>query len=179
MGELVFYLLLLITIPFINLYYQNKAEYREKRIKQKRHNFFKNTPYFTINLIENVDVEGFYNEETIPVDVYDKKIDDGKYTDYSNQFELSNKFHKNKAIKNFTSNMIVKFTHNSKNYKFKLKFPIDRVNISMKLYLEKYTKVYVLDACDDIKEDKFYQYFFIDLRFLELKNIDYEELGRV
>lgn len=178
MGELLFLLLLPIIFYLYRLYTNYSSKEREKKIKTNNINFFENKTHFTINLIENVNTEGFYSQEVIPVDIYDEKIDSKKYTDYSGS-SLSNRYHKDKMVTNFTSNVIFEFKYNSKDYKFKIKFPVDKVNISMKLYTEKFTKIYVVDEHNNDEHNSSYQSFYIDLRFLDLRGIDYIKLGNV
>lgn len=184
------------VLPIINRYLSKKRE--KERIKEIKL-FIKNKKSITINL-EAILVDGFHHDEMVAVDIYDNHLNSRDMDIYysRNYFDFKNKHHKDKRVTVFSSKFKIPFKYNGKTYEFKITLPIDEISVRMKMSQKKTTEIYIKKGIDSkeekqtlkkelidsekLKKDvKFMLYdnylnkeqFYLDLRFLEIKNIDF------
>ncbi|WP_075342401.1 hypothetical protein [Tenacibaculum agarivorans] len=126
--------------------------------------------------LEDIIVEGFHYSEHVAVDVYDNKIDDKKYTDYSNPYQLSNKFHKDKEITKFYSTLKLDFNFEEKSYKLSGKIPLDEVTLRMSFLQQKRGKIFIEKEQIQKSATKTKKIFYLDLEFLDHESVRFLNL---
>lgn len=155
-------------------------DFKDRKDILEKENFFKDKPFFTIDLLESIDVQGSFNEETIPVDIYDNKINPNEFFDLEG-YNLTNRFHKNKTFRHFTSYLTIKFNYEGEKYQFNMELPLHEINVRMAFYKQGTSKIFItntLVSSVDIKDEIIHpEWFFLDLRFLEEETVGYVQLG--
>lgn len=162
-------IILAVLFLIITFYLIIKKFYFKKRNKEKINSLYKHLKTlhkFEISLEDSIKTNGFYWQESIPVDIYDNKLDPKDPFLYGQALSpvLSEKFHKNKTITNFKTKLDIDISYLDSQYKFHINLPIEETIIRMNLYTRKKMEVYVQKEADENNNILFI--FFFDFTFL-------------
>ncbi|WP_064966700.1 hypothetical protein [Tenacibaculum ovolyticum] len=154
----------------IIVYLAIKKFYLKPRNKEKTDSFYKDLKKlhkFEISLEDSIKTNGFYWQESIPVDISDNKLDPKDPFLYGEALSpvLSEKFHKNKTFTNFKTKLYISIPYLDSQYKFNINLPIEETIIRMNLYTKKKMEVYVEERIDENNDICFI--FFFDFTFLD------------
>lgn len=180
----------LIVVVFIIYKLFSKAE--KRNTARKLTHFLKNQESFTIDF-DQVNVEGFMFRENVEVDLYDRELSSYNDEIYLSiePFDFKGKYHKNKNVSKFSSQLTTTFNYRGSEYKYIVSgLPINEITFRMRIYQQKHLTIYVFkDNGAQVKSTlrtannstdfnlMMGNYFFVDLRFLNEKGIGVIKLG--
>lgn len=159
----VLFLIIIFYLTIKKLYL--KTIYKEKKDSLYKH--LKKLPKIEISLEDSIKTNGFYWQESIPVDISDNKLDPKDPFLYGQALSpvLSEKFHKNKTFTNFKTKLYISIPYLDSQYKFNINLPIEETIIRMNLYTKKKMDIYVQEGIDENNNILFI--FLFDFTFLD------------
>ena len=185
-------LIISVIIVVVFVIYKLFSKTEKRNAARKLTHFLKNQESFTIDF-DQVNVEGFMFRENVEVDLYDKELssyNDELYLSIE-PFDFKGKYHKNKDVSKFSSQLTTTFNYRDSDYKYIITgLPINEITFRMRIYQQKHLTIYVFKdngarvkstiRKDDNSTDfnlMMGNYFFVDLRFLNEKGIGVVKLG--